>query len=202
VAYIDWVQQEFGIAAALSGDPAMIAAYLSGDSYLAFAKQAHAVPDWATKETRGAIRDQFKQCVLGVQYGIGDISLAVRIAQLPIIARHLLSLHHELYRQFWRWSDNTVDHAMFYGWQATVFGWVNRAFENPNPRSIRNFHMQANRCGDVAPGVLSGDGERDPDLCSRARCGPYHGTGRGARRRRHCDAGLHGGGLQSRAGRL
>src|SRR5262249_31073511 len=39
LAYIDWSQQEFGIAAALSGDPNMIAAYRSGDPYLAFAKQ-------------------------------------------------------------------------------------------------------------------------------------------------------------------
>ena len=44
VAYVDWRQQEFGIAAALSGDAAMQAAYLSGDPYLAFAKQAGAVP--------------------------------------------------------------------------------------------------------------------------------------------------------------
>jgi hypothetical protein len=43
VAYVDWSQQEFGIAAALSGDLAMQAAYLSGDPYLAFAKQAGAV---------------------------------------------------------------------------------------------------------------------------------------------------------------
>lgn len=38
LAYIDWSQQEFGIAAALSKDSAMIAAYLSGDPYLKFAK--------------------------------------------------------------------------------------------------------------------------------------------------------------------
>jgi hypothetical protein len=31
IAYIDWQQQEFGIAAALSGDPLMKAAYGSGD---------------------------------------------------------------------------------------------------------------------------------------------------------------------------
>ena len=34
VAYVDWQQQEFGIAAALSGDTAMQAAYRSGDPYL------------------------------------------------------------------------------------------------------------------------------------------------------------------------
>ena len=40
LAYVDWSQQEFGIAAALSGDPAMMEAYRSGDPYLAFAIQA------------------------------------------------------------------------------------------------------------------------------------------------------------------
>ena len=50
VAYVDWKQQEFGIAAALSRDTAMQAAYQSGDPYLAFAKQAGAVPEHATKE--------------------------------------------------------------------------------------------------------------------------------------------------------
>ena len=38
IAYIDWSQQEFGIAAALSGDKAMQAAYESGDVYLTCAK--------------------------------------------------------------------------------------------------------------------------------------------------------------------
>ena len=37
VAYVDWSQQEFGIAAALSDDVAMWDAYRSGDAYLDFA---------------------------------------------------------------------------------------------------------------------------------------------------------------------
>jgi DNA polymerase I len=49
IAYVDWSQQEFGIAAALSNDPLMQEAYISGDPYLAFAKQAGAVPEEATK---------------------------------------------------------------------------------------------------------------------------------------------------------
>jgi hypothetical protein len=69
VAYVDWQQQEFGIAAALSGDTAMQAAYRSGDPYLSFAKQAGAVPAAATKATHGPQRELFKQCVLAVQYG-------------------------------------------------------------------------------------------------------------------------------------
>ena len=33
---------------------------------------------------------------------------------------------------------------MLFGWQQTVFDWVYRLPKEPNPRSIRDFHMQAN----------------------------------------------------------
>jgi len=58
IAYIDWSQQEFGIAAALSGDQMIMEAYRSGDPYLSFAKQANAAPPDATKATHGAVREQ------------------------------------------------------------------------------------------------------------------------------------------------
>jgi DNA polymerase I-like protein with 3'-5' exonuclease and polymerase domains len=144
VAYIDWSQQEFGIASALSGDAAMQAAYLSGDPYLAFAKQADAVPADATKATHGAQRELFKQCVLAVQYGMEAESLAGRIGQAPIVARDLLRSHREVYRVFWRWSDAAVDQAMLHGSIHTVFGWHVHVGESPNPRSLRNFPVQAN----------------------------------------------------------
>ena len=48
----------------------MMQAYRSGDPYLAFAKQAGAVPSSATKVSHKAVRDQFKACVLAVQYGM------------------------------------------------------------------------------------------------------------------------------------
>ena len=79
IAYVDYEQQEFGIAAALSGDPAMLAAYQSGDPYLAFAKQAGAIPEDGTRATHGAVRELFKTCALGVQYGMGADTLAFRI---------------------------------------------------------------------------------------------------------------------------
>jgi DNA polymerase I len=144
IAYVDWSQQEFGIAAALLGDEAMQAAYQSGDPYLAFAKQAGAVPPEATKATHGPTRELFKQCVLAVQYGMEAESLALRIGQPPIVARGLLRAHHETYRTFWRGSDAAVDHAMLHGSLHTAFGWHIHIGENPNPRSLRNFLMQAN----------------------------------------------------------
>ena len=144
VAYIDWSQQEFGIAAALSGDPLMLDAYRSGDPYLAFAIQAGAAPANATKATHKPVREQFKACVLAVQYGMGADALALRINQPPIRARELLRLHRETYRVFWRWSDRAVDYAMLTGGLHTCFGWRIRVSAEPNDRSLRNFPMQAN----------------------------------------------------------
>jgi hypothetical protein len=144
LAYIDWSQQEFGIAAALSRDPAMMAAYQSGDPYLAFAKQAGAVPADATKKSHGPARDQFKACVLGVQYSMGAESLAEQINQPVARGRELLAIHRETYPVFWAWSDAAVDHAMLYGSLQTVFGWRIFVGGETNPRSLRNFPMQGN----------------------------------------------------------
>jgi hypothetical protein len=156
VAYIDWGQQEFGIAAALSGDANMIESYNSGDPYLAFAKLAGAAPPDATKKTHEAVRDQYKACVLAVQYAMGAEALAARLNQPPVVARDLLRKHLETYRNFWRWSDAAVDHAMARGALHTVFGWTvhvgadapkkpdRNHIASANPRSLRNFPMQAN----------------------------------------------------------
>ncbi len=144
VAYVDWTQQEFGIAAALSGDPAMMDAYTSGDPYLTFAKQARAVPPDATKKSHPRERDQFKVCALAVQYGMGPESLARSLDQPTAMARELLRLHRETYPIFWKWSEAAVNHAMLRGWLQTVFGWQVHVGPRANPRSLANFPMQAN----------------------------------------------------------
>jgi DNA polymerase I-like protein with 3'-5' exonuclease and polymerase domains len=144
LAYIDWAQQEFGIAAALSGDANMLAAYSSGDPYLAFAKQAGAAPADASKVTHGVIRELFKACALAVLYGMEAESLARRIGRPVSEARELLHLHHRTYRKFWQWSDAAVDHAMLRGRLHTTFGWTINVGSQTNPRMLRNFPMQAN----------------------------------------------------------
>lgn len=144
LAYIDWSQQEFGIAAALSNDQAMLAAYRSGDPYLAFAKQAGAVPADATKQSHSAVREQFKQCSLGVQYAMGAETLAQRIGCPLETARELLRQHRRTYPRFWAFVEAAVNCAMLTGRLWTVFGWYVHATKNSNPRSLQNFPMQAN----------------------------------------------------------
>jgi DNA polymerase I-like protein with 3'-5' exonuclease and polymerase domains len=144
LAYVDWRQQEFGIAARLSGDEAMMDAYRSGDPYLAFGKQCGRIPADGTEEDYETERNLFKACVLGVQYGMGRKTLAQRIDQSPAHARELLQLHRRTYPRFWRWSDSAVAYAMLKNRLSTVFGWTIRVGANANPRSLRNYPCQAN----------------------------------------------------------
>ena len=151
VAYIDYSQQEFGIAAALSGDTAMMAAYRSGDPYLAFGKQAGAIPPDGTKITHAPQRALFKACTLAVQYGMGPEGLAQKIGQPPAWARELLHLHRNTYRPYWKWAQSGIDRAMLTGRLETVFGWpvhvgpsTDPTRPGANPRSLANFPCQAN----------------------------------------------------------
>jgi DNA polymerase I len=144
IAYLDYEQQEFGIGAALAHDKAMIDAYVSGDPYLAFARQAGAVPACATKETHAAERDRFKVCALAVQYGMQAEGLAKKLDDSPSRASELLRLHRATYPTYWRWSDGIRDYATLNGKLHAVFGWAVHLGENVNPRSLRNFPLQAN----------------------------------------------------------
>ena len=96
-------------------------AYRSGDPYLAFAKQARAAPQDATKATHKVSPSPFKSTVLARNTGWGR-NISLRIGQPTIVARELLRVHRETYRMFWRMVRWAVDYAMLMGLQ-TVFGW-------------------------------------------------------------------------------
>ncbi len=145
VAYIDWSQQEFGAAAALSGDPAMLAAYeAGGDPYLNFAIQAGAAPKDATRKTHEDIRRQFKECAIGTLYGMGVDTLAERTGLVRPDAADLLDLHRRLYPTFWRWSQRVVDYALLYNHLFTCFGWHLFVEGDPKANSLRNYPVQGN----------------------------------------------------------
>jgi hypothetical protein len=144
LAYLDWSQQEFGIAAVLSGDHNMRQAYLSGDPYLEFARQAGAVPSTGTREEYGDVRELFKTCMLGVNYSMGPQSLARRLGKPLAYARELLQAHRQVYRRYWRWVGLVQDQAMIAGRLQAVFGWQVSVGQDANWRSLRNFPCQAN----------------------------------------------------------
>src|SRR5262249_31301226 len=144
VAYCDWSAQELAIAAALSGDPVMQDAYQSGDPYLFLARKAGAVPADASKQTHPIEREQFKVVSLGVLYGLSSDGLARKLNVPPCRGRELLRMHQQTFRRFWEWSDRIEMEAMLSGRLRTVFGWTVHVGPDANPRSLRNFPMQAN----------------------------------------------------------
>ena len=147
IAYVDWSSQEIAVAAALSNDALLWAAYESGDPYLAFAKQAGIIPQDATKESHPEARQQCKAIVLGLNYGMMPQSMSAQSGVHIERARQLLQLHKATYRTFWAWADANVDHALMGLPLLTVFGWRihfphGRGLEL-NPRSLLNWPMQS-----------------------------------------------------------
>jgi hypothetical protein len=150
IFYVDWVQQEFGIAGVKSNDTRMIEAYCSQDPYMAFAIAAGAVPPEATKLSHPREREIFKICSLGVLYGLSPRGLARKIGQSLEEGYELIRQHQHTYPTFWRWLDRAVHHSFTTGRISTEFGWQLRCFrersyphEATNPRTIRNYPMQA-----------------------------------------------------------
>lgn len=145
LAYVDFSSQEIAIAAALSGDQNMWAAYCSGDPYMAFAIQAGLAPPGSTKSTHKDIRNQCKQIVLGVGYGMGAEAMAVAGGLHVVEARALLQSHKTTYRAFWAWAEKNQLHAMMQETLRTPLGWEIRLSDDPDPneRSLLNWPMQS-----------------------------------------------------------
>ena len=158
LAYLDWSQQEIAIAAGLSGDEKLIAAYESGDVYLAFAKQAGLVRQTATKKSHEAIRQACKAIVLGIAYGKEAESIAEDAPRLTRpdgtqrqMTRHeagrLLAAHKATYHVFWRWINRQIN-AFIWGGEDldTDHGWKLYREESDREdmrRTLLNFPMQS-----------------------------------------------------------
>jgi DNA polymerase-1 len=145
IAYIDWASQEVCIGAGLSSDKNMKADTASGrDPYIEFGIRAGLLPPGSTKKGNEDVRDMLKACVLGVQYGMGDKTLAFRIGKSTITARQLIRAHQEQYPYFWKMAEGAVASAMQGQPISTVFGWNYRAGPDVRWRSLMNYPMQAN----------------------------------------------------------
>lgn len=145
LAYCDFSSQEIAIAAALSGDTELWAAYASGDPYTSFAIQAGLAPDGATKATHKAVRDRCKAIVLGVGYGMSAQGMAQRAGIHITEAQELLLRHRNTYRVFWAWVENIQNHGMMGESLSTPLGWKIR-LRGPrdiNDRSLLNWPMQS-----------------------------------------------------------
>jgi hypothetical protein len=144
--YLDWRTQEVGIAAARSGDRALMEAYKSGDVYHALARVCGFTDElnparWKSNEPE--MRQRMKPLQLAVNYGMGVPSLARGLDRHPLIASGIIELHRRTYPSFWEWRENAMQAAMLERWIESVFGWTLRITTSPNKRTLYNFPMQA-----------------------------------------------------------
>jgi DNA polymerase I-like protein with 3'-5' exonuclease and polymerase domains len=144
--YLDWRTQEVGIAAALSGDQALMHDYQSGDVYHALARLCGLTNEldpvrW--KNDDPAMRQRMKPLQLAINYGMGVPSLAKGLDRHPLIASAIIERHRKTYPRFWQWREQQVQMAMVRRWMETVFGWPMHLTSSPNKRTLYNFPMQA-----------------------------------------------------------
>ena len=149
LAYVDWVSAELGIAAALSGDANLQAAYRSPDPYLHFAQLAKAVPPDATKQSHPVERERFKVAALAAQYGAGPQTIADQLGEGIAWGRYLLEAHKVAFPDLWRWLGAVVDHAFSRRYLRTEpGGWPLQITSDTKPTTAQNFLVQAT-CADI-----------------------------------------------------
>jgi hypothetical protein len=151
LAYVDLVSAEFGIAAALSGDKNMTAAYrncANEDVYIGLAKLAGAAPTNATKKSHPEERALYKTALLASQYG----QTAYGFSRTAGISLQRARIVHEnlkkVYPQYWSWIDREVIAANIRGLMSTPLGWripVNRGTKD---NLLKDFPMQG-ACADI-----------------------------------------------------
>jgi hypothetical protein len=144
--YLDWRTQEVAVAAALSGDQALLASYRGGDVYHTLALDAGLTKDpdpehW--KKHNKAQRQRMKALQLGINYGMGVPSLARGLNQHPLVASNLIEGHRRKYPRYWRWREDQVVRAMLDRRIESVFGWPLHITTSPNKRTLYNFPMQS-----------------------------------------------------------
>ena len=139
----DYKQQEPQIAAVLSGDEALLEASLSGDVYLGMAKQLGFLRENMDPAELKAVRALFKTVVLGIQYGLGPHSLAIRTGISLFEASEILERLKARFHTFEAFAQRVGDHAGLKLEIGTPFGWIMQCPPGINPRTVRNFPIQS-----------------------------------------------------------
>jgi hypothetical protein len=139
----DYCQQEVRIAAVLSGDEALLQACESGDVYLDIARQLGFLSDSMSTDEQKAVRILFKAVILGIQYGLGARSLAVRTGISLFEAGEILARLRARFHRFEDYVRCVLDHAGLDLEIGTPFGWYMQCPPGINPNTVRNFPIQS-----------------------------------------------------------
>lgn len=145
--YLDWRTQEVGVAAALSGDEALMESYRSGDIYHSLAMLCGLTSDTDIARWKSECKDQrqrMKVLQLAISYGMGVRSLARGLDRHPLIGSEVIIRHKQKYPRFWEWRADMVQSAMLEREiKSGHDGWPLHISTSPNKRTLFNFPMQS-----------------------------------------------------------
>ena len=85
----------------------------------------------------------FKTVVLGIEYGLGARTLALRIGVSLFEASEILARLRARFRTFEAYAQCVVDRAGLMLEIGTPFGWYMQCPPGINPRTVRNFPIQS-----------------------------------------------------------
>jgi hypothetical protein len=139
----DQKQQEVRIAGVLSHDSALLQACESGDVYSGIAGLLGFLRDGISDDEHRAVRALFKTVVLGIQYGLGARSLAMRTGISLSEAAEILARLRARFHRFEDYAHSVLDHAGLDLELTTPFGWTMHCPSGTNARTLRNFPIQS-----------------------------------------------------------
>lgn len=138
----DYASQEFLIAAIISQDDEMLAAYESGDVYMAFGIQAGLITPSMSAEAKQMMRDFCKAIVLGMSYDMTAKGLAPRIGKTEKEAQGYIDLFFATYSEYAKWKRETWKEYLSDGMLALSDGWILWGDNRDQRRSTLNFPIQ------------------------------------------------------------
>jgi hypothetical protein len=156
IACLDWVAQEFGLGAGLSGDPAMIADFLSGDPHLGLAIRTGLAPEGATKTSHAAIRKAIKPVSLGIPYGITEHGVARQTGKSRRWSREVLATVRHKYRVYFEWQTGVVTQAIFDRRIVSPLGFPMAVHQNTPQRTLKNYLHQAGGADMLRLAIVAG----------------------------------------------
>jgi DNA polymerase I-like protein with 3'-5' exonuclease and polymerase domains len=140
----DFEQEEFAIAAILSGDPIMLAVYLSGDVYLDFARRAGRIHPGMTEQQIRVVRDQFKVALLAIGYGKTAQTLSLDLGVTLPEAREFITSYERLFSKHTRWVRRVISEARKNKVMHDVLRWPLHVVSGyTRRRTLGNFPVQA-----------------------------------------------------------
>jgi DNA polymerase I-like protein with 3'-5' exonuclease and polymerase domains len=89
-------------------------------------------------------RPRMKPLQLGINYGMGVMSLSRGLGRHPMIGSEIIIRHQQRYPTYWSWREATVERALLERTIVSEFdGWPLHLSHTPNKRTLYNFPMQS-----------------------------------------------------------